>query len=397
MELSKLTLEIFSRLEMKWLMECSNERSSNNQAWSPSKKKEEKTRILSIDGGDLVAGEVLVYLEDQIKAKSSNPEARIPDFFDIIAGTGMGGVLAVLLTVSNPGTGRPLFSAREAVDFLQSNHRDLFRPAGFFRRRSRKFSASSFERVLRDALRGSDGRALTLRDACKPLLIPCYDLNTSAPFVFSRADASDSPSFDFDLWRVCRATSATPGLFKPFKLASIDGRTSCAAIDGGLVMNNPAAAAVTHVLHNKREFPFVSGVEDLAVLSLGKGPPSRRLSGSPRCSGAAVIGIVLDGVSGTVDQILGNAFCWNPSYYVRIQANGPATEEKDGLKTAGERMLSEKGLETLPFGGKRLLKETNGELIEAFVHRLGVSQGDGKDSASPLSGWMTTVSSDNCA
>ena len=36
-------------------------------------------------------------------------------------------------------------------------------------------------------------------------------------------------------------------------------------------MSNPTAAAITHVLHNKQEFPFVRGVEDILVLSLGAG------------------------------------------------------------------------------------------------------------------------------
>ncbi|KAH7667012.1 Acyl transferase/acyl hydrolase/lysophospholipase protein [Dioscorea alata] len=355
MDFTKLSLQIFSQLELNWL------------------KNHHKARILTIDGGGLLAGQALLHLESQIQSKTSNPDARIPDLFDLIAGTGMGGVLAALLTVSNPNSTRPLFSAKEALDFLHSNHHRLFRPSGLLRRR---FSSRSFDRVLRRALPG-----LTLRNACKPLLIPCYDLNTSAPFVFSRADASESLSFDFELWRVCRATAATPGLFKPCELVSVDGTTSCAAIDGGVVMNNPAAAAVTHVLHNKREFPFVAGVEDLVVLSIGNGLPAPPPRGYRRCSGAGVIGIVLDGVSGTVDQMLGNAFRWNPSDYVRIQANGPLTE-KDDVKMAGERMLNERGLETLPFGGKRLLTETNGQRIEAFVQRLVTSTGDNMGLAS---------------
>lgn len=35
-----------------------------------------------------------------------------------------------------------------------------------------------------------------------------------------------------------------------------------------------------------------------------------------------------------------------------------------------EEVLMERGVESLPFGGKRLLKETNGQRIESFVKRL---------------------------
>ncbi|KAL3648836.1 putative inactive patatin-like protein 9 [Castilleja foliolosa] len=237
---------------------------------------------------------------------------------------------------------------------------------GILRRRTR-FSGRSMDPVLKKAfLRESDGKALTLKDTCKPLLVPCFDLNSRAPFVFSRADASESPSFDFELWKVIRATSATPSMFKPFKLTSIDGKTSCLAVDGGLVMNNPTAAAVTHVLHNKRDFPTVSGIDDLLVLSIGNGPLSGsstvNLCRNGECSTESVLGIVLDGVSETIDQMLGNAFCWNPNDYVRIQAN--CTAERTTT------VLAERGVDSLPFGRKRLLTETNGKRISGLFNAL---------------------------
>ncbi|KAK1291508.1 hypothetical protein QJS10_CPB17g01873 [Acorus calamus] len=375
MDLSKLTLEIFSRLEQQWLLDC--------DVPSPSKK----TRILSIDGGGglrpLIAGEALIRLEDSLISSSGDPSARISDFFDLISGSGLGALLAALLSASaSASDNRPLFSAREAVSFLRRSRREIFlSPTGFFRRRRKgRFSSRSLESVLREAFRkGSDGRDLTLRDTCKPLLIPCYDLETSAPFVFSRADAAQSPSFDFDLWRVCRAASATPTQFEPFRFNSVDGRTTCTAVDGGLVMNNPAAAAVTHVLHNKRDFPTVHGVDDLFLLSLGTG---RGGGGRRSCSGPSVVEIAFDGVSDTVDQMLGNAFSFNPLDYVRIQANGVGSEDEgasmedvteegaERMRKVGENMLKERGVESLPFGGKRLLTETNGERIDGFVKRL---------------------------
>lgn len=43
---------------------------------------------------------------------------------------------------------------------------------------------------------------------------------------------------------------------------------------------------------------------------------------------------------------------------------------------SGEEVLKEKGVESLPFGGKRLLNETNGHRIDTFVRRLLSSQND---------------------
>ncbi|KAE9611487.1 hypothetical protein Lal_00011758 [Lupinus albus] len=363
MELSKVTLEIFSKLEHKWLSHYQ----TNN-----------KTRILSIDGGGttaVVAGASLIHLEDQIRLQTTDPQAHITDFFDIIAGTGIGAIIAAMITAAD-AFGRPLYTARNAVRLIMERNSELYKVkmSGFFRR-SRRFSSRSMDNVLKQVFQRKEknGRLLTLKDTCKPLLIPCFDIKSSAPFVFSRADASDSPSFDFELWKVCHATSATPNNFKPFNFTSVDGKTSCSAVDGGLVMNNPTAAAVTHVLHNKRDFPSVNGIEDLMVLSLGNGSSSARTSENSKRSTLSVIDIVLDGVSDTIDQMLGNAFCGNRTDYVRIQAFTLGTKKE---------VLREKGLESLPFGGKRLLTETNGDRIESFVQRL-VATGKTSTPSSP--------------
>lgn len=73
--------------------------------------------------------------------------------------------------------------------------------------------------------------------------------------------------YDFKMKDVCAATSAQPAV----EVRSVDGRTKIMAVDGGIAMNNPTAAAITHVLNNKQEFPFCNGVEDLLVVSLGNG------------------------------------------------------------------------------------------------------------------------------
>ncbi|KAJ0620981.1 putative patatin-like phospholipase domain, Acyl transferase/acyl hydrolase/lysophospholipase [Helianthus annuus] len=361
MELSKVTLEIFSKLEQQWLL-------SHHQHHT-------KTRILTIDGGGTSAipsGPALIHLEHQIQLKTGNSNSRIIDSFDIIAGTGIGAVLAALITADD-GTGRPIYSAKQAVKLLTDTRSEMYKlkTVGVLNRKQ-MFSGKSIEKVLKQVLtRETDGKVLTLTDTCKPLIVPCYDLKTSAPFVFSRADACDTASYNFELWKVCCATSSDPSMFKPFSFTSVNAQTSCVAVDGGLVMNNPSAAVVTHVLHNKRDFPTVTGVEDLLVLSIGNGDtnPSlqRKVNRSGYCDSRFVVGIVRDGVSETVDQMLGNAFCWNHADYVRIQANGYIT---GGVGTTTEEVLNERGVESLPFGGKRLLTETNGQRIENFVQRL---------------------------
>jgi patatin-like phospholipase/acyl hydrolase len=77
--------------------------------------------------------------------------------------------------------------------------------------------------------------------------------------------------YDFKMSDVCLATSADPTIVGAVDMRSVDKRTKIVAIDGGIAMNNPTAAAITHVLNNKQEFPLCNGVEDLLVVSLGNG------------------------------------------------------------------------------------------------------------------------------
>ncbi|XP_044383122.1 patatin-like protein 3 [Triticum aestivum] len=88
-------------------------------------------------------------------------------------------------------------------------------------------------------------------------------------FVFSRADVVEAEAFDFPLWQVC-VTACGVG---PAEVASLDGHTrlraAAAAGRTGAGVANPTAMVVTHVLHNKHEFPFTAGTCDLVLLSLG--------------------------------------------------------------------------------------------------------------------------------
>ncbi|ERM97140.1 hypothetical protein AMTR_s00126p00094960 [Amborella trichopoda] len=376
-EWRRITYEIFSKLEENWL--------KSHLCRTPSCK---QTRILSIDGGSLkalTAAKALVHLESCIQMATQNPSARIPDFFDLIAGTGLGGLLAAMLLSPDHATGRPMYSAKEAIKCVVESSGNIFQRRGLFRR---TFSGKSCDRTLARLL-SFNGEPLKLSETLRPLLIPCYDLNSRAPFVFSRASARGSSSLDFELWRVCRATGAMPGMFKPVEVTSVDRKTSCVAVDGGLVMNSPAAAAVTHVLHNKGEFPGVRGVGDVVVLSIGAGPMMAPAVGARREVGGrwgggcspAVVEAVLDGVSDSVDQILGNAFWGHRQNYVRIQASslpnefesrmdGWSSKKVKAMVEAGERMLSERSTESLPFGSKKLKSQTNAESLDAFARKI---------------------------
>ncbi|KAL0405065.1 UNVERIFIED_CONTAM: Patatin-like protein 7 [Sesamum radiatum] len=239
------------------------------------------------------------------KRKSGNPNAQIADFFDVVTGAGAGGVLAALLFTRGKN-GSPMFTADDSLKFMLDNCRQLahYSPSRVFRRPSKA------EKVLKK-LFGD----LTLKDTLKPVLIPCYDLRTGAPFLFSRADALEMEGCDFRMAGVCGATVAD----RAMELKSTDGTKKILAVGGGVGMSNPTAAAITHVLNNKQEFPLCRGVEDLLVLSLGNGDSH---SHSAMSSPAAFLKIAADGAADMVDQAVSMAFGEWRSNYVRVQGNG---------------------------------------------------------------------------
>ncbi|XP_061347055.1 patatin-like protein 6 isoform X2 [Gastrolobium bilobum] len=430
-ETDKLSYEIFSILESKFLFGYDDEKlwfpkqipttpiDPKPEAQQPPtvaavdgvsavKNQRGKICILAIDGAGMrgiLAGKALAYLENALKKKSGDQNARIADYFDVAAGAGVGGIFTAMLFATKDHS-RPIFSGEDTWRFLAEQGKKFYRQgsgtggggSGFLKKLfsgggsgSVGSATAGLEKAVKEAFTAENGRCLTLKDTLKPVLIPCYDLSSTAPFLFSRADALETDSFDFRLWEVCRATSAEPGLLEPVQMRSVDGQTKCVAIDGGLAMSNPTGAAITHVLHNKQEFPFVRGVEDLLVLSLGTGQllevsydfervrrwtakdwarPMARISG--------------DGSADLVDQAVAMAFghCRSTNY-VRIQANGSSmgrcgpnvdTDSSPSnvkmLIGIAEEMLKQENVESVLFGGKRIGEQSNLEKLDWFAGEL---------------------------
>ncbi|KAJ8765880.1 hypothetical protein K2173_020396 [Erythroxylum novogranatense] len=416
----KLSYEIFSILESKFLFGYDDQKLwipkqiapptidqklehlippiTDTNSVSTIKNQRGKICVLSIDGGGMrgiLPGKALAYLEQALKTKSGNPDARIANYFDVAAGTGIGGIFTAMLFGSKDHS-RPIMKADDTWRFLADQGKRFYRSGnggGGLKRLlkvgSNRSTAATIglEKVMKETFTES----LTLKNTLKPVLIPCYDLSSAAPFLFSRADALETDSFDFRLCEVCKATSAQPGLFEPVPMRSVDGQTKCLAVDGGLAMSNPTAAAITHVLHNKQEFPFVRGVEDLLVLSLGTGQLlevsyeyDQVKTWRAKHWARPVVRIAGDGSADSVDQAVAMAYgqC-RSSNYVRIQANGsslgkcgPNVDSDSSpnnvkmLIGIAEEMLKQKNVESVLFGGKRLGEQSNFEKLDWFASEL---------------------------
>ncbi|KAJ3679353.1 hypothetical protein LUZ60_017364 [Juncus effusus] len=329
----KLCQDIFSILESQFLFGSA---SPVTKPSSPAIAGVGKVRILSIDGGSVhLAAAALVRLESSLCRLSGNPSAAIHQFFDLAVGSGSGALLASLLFANN-------LSAKDASQILCKAQLD------------RSKNQTRFGRLFKrenKTIRKAFGE-MSLKDATKPLLIASYNLNTSTPFVFSRADAVESDGFDFKIRDVCEAATCHGRKIKEVK--SVDGRLGIRVASAGTSLN-PTAVGITHVMHNKQEFPFVNGLEDLFVLSIG-GDGTHK---------GDVVSIARACQADVVDQAVAMAFGDNrKNNYARIQGNGI-----NGGTTAHD-VLTETSVESVLFEGKKLMKETNEERLEWTADEL---------------------------
>ena len=226
-------------------------------------------RILSIDGGGIrgiLPGQILVALEEKLQDKSGKTEARIADYFDLIAGTSTGGILACLyLCPGEREPERPRFSASEAVELYLEYGDDIFDVSLWQRLSSggglwdEKYSEAELEKSLKEYFGD-----LKLSELLKPCLITAYDIRRRKAHFFKQHKAVTDPKRNFLVRDVARATSAAPTYFEVPKVMSLSSPPKpYPLIDGGVFVNNPALCAYAEAR------TFGKTAKDMFILSLG--------------------------------------------------------------------------------------------------------------------------------
>jgi len=240
------------------------------------------TRILSLDGGGLrgiISAEVLKYVEQKLQDFTGNLDARIADYFDLIAGTSVGGILTALYLcpyLENPL--RPRCSAQEVYDFFRYKSSQIFDPISknslpvlgeLF---DEKYSYHKFDQIMGDFFQD-----LKLSELLKPCLITSYEIEKRKSQFFTQHDAILDPKNDYFIRDVLRATSAAPTLFEVAQIKAMN-QDVYTCIDGGVFANNPALCAYAEARHKfNRDFNLDNRYEkgptakQMVVLSLGTG------------------------------------------------------------------------------------------------------------------------------
>ncbi len=281
-------------------------------------------RILSLDGGGvrgIIPARILVELERKLQKRTGNDDARVADFFDLIAGTSTGGLLACLHLCPEAETKRPRYSAHEVLDFYVADSPEIFSIPLAHRIRSaagfadERYPAAGLERVL-ERYFGST----YLSELVKPCLITAYDIRRRRAMLFTQHDAIERASKDFLVKDVARATSAAPTYFEVAHVKSRSG-VRYPLVDGGVFANNPTLCAYAEARTH-----FGGRASDMAILSLGTGAVRKPYSYEDAKDWGNVawirplFDIMLSGLSETVDYECRLAFdaIGAPEQYLRV-------------------------------------------------------------------------------
>ncbi|GJN03794.1 hypothetical protein PR202_ga21273 [Eleusine coracana subsp. coracana] len=87
----------------------------------------ELVTVLSIDGGGvrgIIPAKILAFLEEKLQ-ELDGPDARIADYFGVVAGMSTGGLLTAMITAPDKNRG-PLFPAKDLVPFYVEHSLKIF-------------------------------------------------------------------------------------------------------------------------------------------------------------------------------------------------------------------------------------------------------------------------------
>ncbi|XP_016433106.2 patatin-like protein 1 [Nicotiana tabacum] len=345
---------------------------------SAATKGKTRVTVLSIDGGGIrgiIPGTVLAFLESKLQ-ELDGTNARIADYFDVVAGTSTGGLVTTMLTAPNKDN-RPLYAANDITSFYFEHGPKIF-PASS-RNDVKKifniFGEPKYDgRYLRSLVRSKLGN-LTMKQTLTHTVIPTFDIKRLQPIIFTTSDARTTMSKDALLSDVCLGTSATPTYFPPYYFETKDVKGKIRTfdlIDGGVAANNPTLMAITHVSREiktkKMEYEDMKTADckKMLVLSLGTGTGTNKEKYNARSAsrwgvlgwmynnGASpLLDIFSDASTDVVDIHVSTMFqsLHNEKNYLRIQ-NDTLTGE-----AASTDISTMKNMQTLVQVGKDLLKK----------------------------------------
>jgi uncharacterized protein len=233
-------------------------------------------RLLALDGGGIrgmITLEILAKIEETLARKLGQSELRLCDYFDYIAGTSTGAIIATCLSL-----GMRVDTIR---DFYVQSGPDMFDKTSLLNRFRYKFDDDKLAERLRATFReyAGDGMDPTLGSEALQtlLLIVLRNATTDSPWPISnnpRAKynqrALENCNLELPLWQLVRASTAAPTYFPPERV--VVGDKEFLFVDGGVTMyNNPAFLLFLMATLEPYKLRWPVGPEKMLLVSVGTG------------------------------------------------------------------------------------------------------------------------------
>ena len=228
-------------------------------------------KLLAIDGGGirgLISLGMLKELEQKLaQSEGGGANFRLGDYFDYVAGTSTGAIIAA-------GLARGM-SVDELIQFYRDSGRNMFEKSRLFRRLKSFYTADPLRKQLEQVF-GAETNLLPEHLRCL-LLVVTRNVSTDSPWpISSDPDARyNNPQRDdcnllIPLWQLVRASTAAPIYFPP-EFVKV-GKQTFTFVDGGMTAyNDPAFLLYRMATHPAYQLGFKTGERKLLLVSLGTG------------------------------------------------------------------------------------------------------------------------------
>ncbi|KAG6387910.1 hypothetical protein SASPL_153105 [Salvia splendens] len=280
------------------------------------------TTILSIDGGGIrgvIPAKILEFLESELQ-KLDGEDARIADYFDVIAGTSTGGLVTAMLTAPDANN-RPIYAAKDIAPFYVQHGPKIFpERCGLLGSVAALVGPKYDGKYLQGLTREILGQT-RLHQTLTNVVIPSFDINYMQPTIFSSYQVKNLGYKDALLSDICIATSAAPTYFPPHSFTNADdsGRSwDFNLIDGGLAANNPTLVAMSEVVSRSDDlFPTDPlNCTNVLVISLGTGSAKKEDYTAKMASKWGVLGWLLQRNSTPIIDIYNQASAHMVDYFL---------------------------------------------------------------------------------
>ena len=227
-------------------------------------------KLLACDGGGIrgiISIEILARIEAELRRTSGNPKLVLADYFDYVAGTSTGAIIATLVALG--------FDTDAIRAFYLRSGTEMFEKARLWERFRTKFSNDNLTAMLREIV-GAD-TTLGSEKLRTLLMIVLRNATTDSPWPLSNnPDARfnlagvKGRNTDLALWQLVRASTAAPTYFPP-EVIRVDPH-EFVFVDGGITMyNNPAFQLFLMATTEPYRLRWPTGEERMLLVSVGTG------------------------------------------------------------------------------------------------------------------------------